>query len=95
MTDAARVFEVLAGEDIGYLGGAPRGRFASVHPAPAGTVQTNGDESQERRVTSREEVEVIARDSPGAARAGAVAGGHRSAVEVDHNTADRTDNDVQ
>lgn len=26
MTDAARVFEVLAGEDIGYLGGTPHGR---------------------------------------------------------------------
>jgi CBS domain-containing protein len=27
MTDAARMFEVLAGEDTGYLGGAPTGRF--------------------------------------------------------------------
>ena len=36
MTDAARVFEVLAGEDIGYLGGAPRERFASARPGPAG-----------------------------------------------------------
>jgi predicted transcriptional regulator len=27
MTDAARTFEVLAGEDTGYLGGAPGRRF--------------------------------------------------------------------
>jgi MFS family permease/CBS domain-containing protein len=27
MTDAARMFEVLAGEDTGYIGGAPRRRF--------------------------------------------------------------------
>lgn len=43
MTDAARVFEVLAGEDIGYLGGAPRQRFASAQPLPTGA--GNGKES--------------------------------------------------
>jgi len=29
MTDAARMFEVLAGEDTGYLGGKPQERFVS------------------------------------------------------------------
>jgi CBS domain containing-hemolysin-like protein len=42
MTDAARVFEVLAGEDIGYLGGAPRERFAAAQTVGA---PTNGNES--------------------------------------------------
>jgi CBS domain-containing protein len=37
MTDVARVFEVLAGEDIGYLGGAPHQHLASAQPAPTGT----------------------------------------------------------
>jgi CBS domain-containing protein len=32
MTDAARMFEVLAGEDTGYLGGAPTGRFQRAAP---------------------------------------------------------------
>jgi CBS domain-containing protein len=32
MTDAARMFEVLAGEDTGYLGGAPTGRFERAAP---------------------------------------------------------------
>jgi CBS domain-containing protein len=41
MTDVARVFEVLAGEDIGYLGGAPRQRFAAA--APSGSTQSNGN----------------------------------------------------
>jgi MFS family permease/CBS domain-containing protein len=45
MTDAARVFEVLAGEDIGYLGGAPRGRFARARPATAGAARGNGSDS--------------------------------------------------
>ena len=45
MTDAARVFEVLAGKDIGYLGGAPRERFARARPAAAGTTQGNGSDS--------------------------------------------------
>jgi CBS domain containing-hemolysin-like protein len=45
MTDAARVFEVLAGEDIGYLGGAPRGRFAGARPAAAGAARGNGSDS--------------------------------------------------
>jgi MFS family permease len=45
MTDAARVFEVLAGEDIGYLGGAPRERFARARPAAAGTTLGNGSDS--------------------------------------------------
>jgi CBS domain containing-hemolysin-like protein len=39
MTDAARLFEVLAGEDTGYLGGAPGKRFERAAPeTPAGTV---------------------------------------------------------
>jgi MFS family permease/CBS domain-containing protein len=41
MTDVARVFEVLAGEDIGYLGGAPRKRFSAA--APAGGTGPNGN----------------------------------------------------
>jgi hypothetical protein len=34
MTDAARMFEVLAGEDAGYIGGAPTRRFARTTSAP-------------------------------------------------------------
>jgi MFS family permease/CBS domain-containing protein len=41
MTDVARVFEVLAGEDIGYLGGAPRKRFSAA--TPAGATKSNGN----------------------------------------------------
>jgi MFS family permease/CBS domain-containing protein len=44
MTDAARVFEVLAGEDIGYLGGAPRQQFAAAATSRPGA-PTNGNES--------------------------------------------------
>src|SRR5207237_4467690 len=46
MTDVARVFEVLAGEDIGYVGGAPRERFASAQPTAAGS--GNGKEAWAR-----------------------------------------------
>jgi MFS family permease/CBS domain-containing protein len=45
MTDVARTFEVLAGEDIGYLGGAPRGRFSAAGPAKASAPTPNGSES--------------------------------------------------
>jgi CBS domain-containing protein len=45
MTDAARVFEVLAGEDIGYVGGAPRGRFAGAGQTPTGAARGNGGQS--------------------------------------------------
>jgi len=46
MTDVARTFEVLAGEDIGYLGGTPRARFAAASPAHAGaTSRGNGSQS--------------------------------------------------
>jgi MFS family permease/CBS domain-containing protein len=34
MTDAARMFEVLAGEDTGYIGGAPTGRFTRTTTGP-------------------------------------------------------------
>jgi hypothetical protein len=40
MTDAARMFEVLAGEDTGYIGGAPTGRFT--RPTSAPVVPTSG-----------------------------------------------------
>jgi hypothetical protein len=43
MTDAARVFEVLAGEDVGYIGGAPRERSTAARAAPTGA--GNGKES--------------------------------------------------
>jgi hypothetical protein len=45
MTDVARTFEVLAGEDIGYIGGTPRGRFSAARPAHAGAPRSNGSES--------------------------------------------------
>jgi MFS family permease/CBS domain-containing protein len=45
MTDVARTFEVLAGEDIGYLGGTPHGRFSAARPVSAGTPTGNGTES--------------------------------------------------
>jgi CBS domain-containing protein len=45
MTDVARVFEVLAGEDIGYLGGIPRGRYAAAHTTAAAATATNGEKS--------------------------------------------------
>jgi CBS domain-containing protein len=45
MTDVARTFEVLAGEDIGYLGGTPRQRFSAAQPASAGAPTGNGRES--------------------------------------------------
>ena len=37
MTDAARMFEVLAGEDTGYIGGEPRRRFERAAPVTEGT----------------------------------------------------------
>jgi MFS family permease len=45
MTDVARTFEVLAGEDIGYIGGTPRGRFNAPEAAPAGAPAGDGSES--------------------------------------------------
>jgi MFS family permease/CBS domain-containing protein len=45
MTDVARTFEVLAGEDVGYLGGTPRRRFSAAQPTPAGAPTGNGGES--------------------------------------------------
>jgi CBS domain-containing protein len=50
MTDVARTFEVLAGEDIGYIGGTPSGRFSrAATPAaaasPAGAPTGDGSES--------------------------------------------------
>jgi MFS family permease len=45
MTDVARTFEVLAGEDIGYIGGTPRGRFNAPEAAPAGAPAGEGSES--------------------------------------------------
>jgi CBS domain containing-hemolysin-like protein len=43
MTDVARVFEVLSGEDMGYIGGAPRASYA-VAQAPAGAeAPTDGE----------------------------------------------------
>lgn len=45
MTDVARTFEVLAGEDIGYLGGTPRQRFTPASPASAVTSTGNGRQS--------------------------------------------------
>jgi hypothetical protein len=45
MTDVARTFEVLAGEDIGYIGGTPHGRFSAARPSPAGAATGNGSES--------------------------------------------------
>jgi hypothetical protein len=44
MTDVARTFEVLAGEDIGYLGGTPRKRFSAARPA-SGATTGNGSSS--------------------------------------------------
>jgi hypothetical protein len=35
MTDVARTFEVLAGEDIGYIGGTPHSRFTKAAPTAA------------------------------------------------------------
>jgi CBS domain containing-hemolysin-like protein len=46
MTDVARVFEVLAGEDTGYLGGAPSGRYAAAPPTAATATPTDGDKSK-------------------------------------------------
>jgi MFS family permease/CBS domain-containing protein len=45
MTDVARTFEVLAGEDVGYLGGTPRRRFSAAQRTPAGAPSGNGGES--------------------------------------------------
>jgi hypothetical protein len=45
MTDVARTFDVLAGEDVGYLGGTPRRRFSAAQPTPAGARSDNGIES--------------------------------------------------
>jgi CBS domain containing-hemolysin-like protein len=45
MTDVARTFEVLAGEDVGYLGGTPRRRFSAAQPAHSGAPTGNGDQS--------------------------------------------------
>jgi CBS domain-containing protein len=45
MTDVARTFEVLAGEDVGYLGGTPRQRFSAARPVHAGARTGNGSES--------------------------------------------------
>jgi predicted transcriptional regulator len=45
MTDVARTFEVLAGEDIGYIGGTPGGRFSRAAPTPAGASTGDGSES--------------------------------------------------
>jgi len=45
MTDVARVFEVLTGEDIGYLGGAPRGSYAAGTPTAAAATPTDSDKS--------------------------------------------------
>jgi CBS domain containing-hemolysin-like protein len=45
MTDVARTFEVLAGEDIGYIGGTPHGRFSTAAKTPAGTAAGDGSKS--------------------------------------------------
>ncbi len=45
MTDVARTYEVLAGEDIGYIGGTPHGRFSAATPTHATTASGNGSES--------------------------------------------------
>lgn len=45
MTDVARTFEVLAGEDVGYLGGTPHDRFSAARPAHAGARSGNGSKS--------------------------------------------------
>ena len=45
MTDVARTFEVLAGEDIGYIGGTPHGRFSTAAKPPAGTAAGDGSNS--------------------------------------------------
>jgi MFS family permease/CBS domain-containing protein len=45
MTDVARTFEVLAGEDIGYIGGTPHGRFSTAAKTPAGTAAGDGSNS--------------------------------------------------
>ena len=45
MTDVARVFEVLTGEDMGYIGGTPAGRYAAARPAAASATATNGEKS--------------------------------------------------
>ena len=45
MTDVARTFEVLAGEDIGYIGGTPHGRFSTAAKTPAGTAAGDGGKS--------------------------------------------------
>jgi len=48
MTDVARVFEALSGEDVGYLGGTSRGGFEAAQPmagvaASTGGAQTSAD----------------------------------------------------
>jgi CBS domain containing-hemolysin-like protein len=45
MTDVARTFEVLAGEDIGYIGGTPHGWFSTAAKTPAGTAAGDGSKS--------------------------------------------------
>ena len=45
MTDVARTFEVLAGEDIGYIGGTPHGRFSPAERETAGAPAGDGGES--------------------------------------------------
>jgi len=45
MTDVARTFEVLAGEDIGYIGGTPHGRFSQAQETPTGAAAGDGSES--------------------------------------------------
>jgi MFS family permease/CBS domain-containing protein len=43
MTDVARTFEVLAGEDVGYLGGTPQGRFSAARPKATATAGDGSD----------------------------------------------------
>jgi len=45
MTDVARVFEVLAGEDVGYLGGVPHGSVEAGKATVAPGALTDGDEA--------------------------------------------------
>jgi CBS domain-containing protein len=42
MTDAARMFEVLSGEEMGYLGGTPHERFVSTRTQPTGGGSPSG-----------------------------------------------------
>ena len=45
MTDVARVFEVLAGEDIGYLGGEGHGQWAAPQATAGESAATDGEKA--------------------------------------------------